>query len=193
MSFHCWSSILEQQQGITLALYASTLMDRLNSGSSGSEESSLGVGDNSFSTSSSSSMSPSGSSSSLDGMSSIDSTFIIEEVIQLTVQMYECMETGIEDNTIQWGKKILIEDLSEDDAVTHFCFRKIHLQEVANQLWPRLQHYLSDHKGAVKVENGKYTLPYETLLLLVLYRFSRPRCVQKDMELFFGICISRMS
>ena len=53
-------------------------------------------------------------------MSSIDSIFIIEEVIQVTVQMYECMETGIEDNTIQWGRKIWVEDLSEDDAVTHF-------------------------------------------------------------------------
>ena len=113
-------------------MYASTLMDRLNSESSGSEESSLGVGDNSFSSSSSysidssyssSSMSSSGNFSSLDGMSSIDSTFIIEEVIQVTVQMYECMETGIEDNTIQWGKRSLIEDLSEVDAVTCFCFR----------------------------------------------------------------------
>ena len=107
MSFHCWSSILEQQQGITLALYASTLMDRLNHESSGSEESSLGVGDNSFSSSSDSSdssMSSSGNCSSLDGMSSIDSNFIIEEVIQVTLQMYECIETGIEDNTIQWRK-----------------------------------------------------------------------------------------
>jgi hypothetical protein len=85
------------------------------------------------------------------------------------------METGIEDNTTQWGKRILIEDLSEDDAVTHFCFRKVHLQEAANQLWPRLLSYLSSHRGAVKVQNGKYTLPYETLLLLVLYWFSRPK------------------
>jgi hypothetical protein len=141
MSFQHWSSILEQQQGIILALYAYTFMDRLNSESSGSEESRLRVGDNSFSSSSnssgsssSSSMSSSGNCSSLAGMSSIDSTFIVEEVIQVTVQMYECMETGIEDNTIQWGKRILIEDLSEDDAVTHLCFRKVHLQELANQL-----------------------------------------------------------
>ena len=49
-------------------------------------------------------MSSSGNSSSLDGMSSIDSNFIIEEVIQVTLQMYECIETGIEDNTIQWRK-----------------------------------------------------------------------------------------
>ena len=126
-------------------------------------------------------------------MSSTHSTFIIEQAIQVTVQMYECMVTGMQDFTIQWGKRILIEDLSEDDAATHFCFRKVHLQEVANQLWPRLQCYLSGHKGAVKVQNGKYTLPYETLLLLVLCRFSRPSCLQEDMESFFGICRARMS
>jgi hypothetical protein len=189
MSFCHWNSILECQQGITLALYSSTLMDRLNSESSGSDEFSLWVGDNSFCSNSSRNMSSSGNSSSLDGMSSIDSTLIIEEVIQVAIQMYERMETGIEDNTIQWGERILIEDFSEDDAVTYFHFRKVHLQEVANQLWQRLQCYLSGHKGAVKVQNGKYTLPYETLL--VLYRFSRPRHLQKDMELLFGIGIAR--
>ena len=77
-------------------------MDRLNSESSGSEESSLGVGDSSFSSSSrdssnmsdmsdisnsSSSKSSSSNSSSLDGKGSIDSTFIIEEIIQVTIQM----------------------------------------------------------------------------------------------------------
>ena len=141
----------------------------------------------------SNSTSSSDSFSSLDGMGSIDSTLVIEEVIQVSVQMYKCMETGMEDNTIQWGEKILIEDLSKDDAVTHFQFRKVHLQEVANQLWPRLQFYLSGHKGSVKVKNGKYSLPYETLLLLVLYRLSRPRHLQKDMESFFGICTDRMA
>ena len=70
----------------------------------------------------------------------------------MSVQMYECMETGIGDNTIQWGKKILIDDLSEDDAVTHFQFRKVHLQEVAKQLKARLPFYLIGHKSALKVE-----------------------------------------
>ena len=50
-------------------------------------------------------MSSSGNSSSVDGMSSIDSTFIIKDVIQVGVQMYECMETVMEDNTIQQGRK----------------------------------------------------------------------------------------
>jgi hypothetical protein len=84
-------------------------MDRLSSERSGREESSLGIGDNSFSSSSSSSdssMSSSGNCSSLDGMSSIHSTFIIEQVIQVTVQMYEYMVTGMQINTIQWGKGV---------------------------------------------------------------------------------------
>jgi hypothetical protein len=72
------------------------------------------------------------------------------------------------------GEKDLKEDLSEDDALAHFLFRKVHLQEVANQLWPRLQCCLSGYKGTVKVEDGKFTLPHEILLLHVLFRFSRP-------------------
>ena len=114
MSFCCLSSILECRQGITLALYASVLMHRLDSESSDSEESSLGVGGSSRSDSSdssnsnssicSNSMSSADNISSLDGMGSIESTLVIEDIIQVSVQMYECMETGMEDNTIQWGK-----------------------------------------------------------------------------------------
>ena len=114
MSFYHWSSILGGWQGITLALYASVLMHRLDSESSDSEESILGAGGSSSDSSNSSnssicsnsnSMSSSDSFSSLEGMGSIDSTLVLEEVIQVSVQMYECMETGMEDNTIQWGKR----------------------------------------------------------------------------------------
>ena len=182
-------------------MYAAVIMHRLDSESSDSKKFSLGAGGSSRSDSSNSNSSSICSNntsssdcfSSLDRMGTIDSTLVIEEVIQVSVQRYKCMETGMEDNSTPWGKKIWIEDLSEDDAGTHFWFRKVHLEEVANQLWPRLQFYLSGHKGAVKVENGKYSLPYETLLLLVLYRLSRPRRLQKDMESYFGIRIARMS
>ena len=44
-------------------------------------------------------------------MSSIDSTLMIEEGIQVAKQM--------ENNAFQLGGKILIDDLSEDDAVSH--------------------------------------------------------------------------
>ena len=123
ISLRHWSSMLDHWQGITSALYASVFMHRLDSESSDSEESSLGAGGSSRSDSSDSSDSSSNSSNSsicsnststsdslcsLDGMGCIHSTLVIEEVIQVSVHMYKCMETGMEDNTIQWGKKILI-------------------------------------------------------------------------------------
>ena len=37
------------------------------------------------------------------------------------------------------------------------------------------------------MNNGTYSLPYETLLLLVLYRLSRPRKIMKEIEGFFGL------
>ena len=115
MSFCCWSSNLERKQGITLALYASILVHRLDSESSENEESSFEAGgsrrsdssDSSYSSNSSyssiwsNSISSSDSFSSLDGMGSVDSTLVTQVVIQVSVQMYECMETGMEDNTIQ--------------------------------------------------------------------------------------------
>ena len=41
MSFHQWSSVLESQHGITLAICASALLDELVSKCSGDEDSSL--------------------------------------------------------------------------------------------------------------------------------------------------------
>ena len=43
------------------------------------------------------------------------------------------------------------------------------------------------------MNNGTYSLPYETLLLLVLYRLSRPRHIRKEMKGFFGIHKSKIS
>ena len=70
----------------------------------------------------------SGSRSKISEVSSIDSTFIIDDLLGIVAQVHDQMETGMEDNTIQWGKRLLIQDLSEDDALTHFSFCKAHLQ-----------------------------------------------------------------
>jgi hypothetical protein len=115
-------------------------------------------------------------------VSSVDSTSIIDDLLGIVAQVHDQMETGMEDSTIQWGKRIFNQDLSEDDALSHFHFHKAHLQEVADKLWPRLQFFLRGHRGSIKVNNGTYTLPYETLLLLVLYRLSRPRYIRKGKE-----------
>ena len=135
----------------------------------------------------------SGTRSEMSNVSSFDSTSIINELLGTVAQVHDQMETGMEDNTIQWGKWSLIQDLSEDDALIHFCFCKAHLHKVADKLWPRLQCFLSGHRGSIKVNNGTYSLPYETLLLLVLYRLSRTRRIRKEMEGFLGLHKSKIS
>ena len=177
MSFHQWSSVLERQQGVSLAICASALLDELISYRSNNKDSSLSEEYQSNSSSGSMMLLVSGSSGTRSEMSnirSIDSTSIIVDLLGIVALVHDQMETGMEDNTIQWGKRLLIQDLSEDDALMHFCFCKAHLQEVADKLWPRLQCFLSGYKSSMKVNNGTYSLPYETLLLLVLYRLSRP-------------------
>jgi hypothetical protein len=134
MLFSQWSSVLEHQQGIHLAICASALLDELVSKSSGDEDSSLSEGNSSNSSSSSSSdstlLSVSGSSgtrSEMSEVSSLDSTSIIENLLGIVAQMHDQMEIGMEENTIQWGKRFIIQDLSEDDALSHCCFCKVHL------------------------------------------------------------------
>ena len=75
----------------------------------------------------------------------------------------------------------------------HSCFCNAHLQKVTDKLWSRLQIFLSQNKGSIKVKNDTYSLPYETLLLLVLYRLSRPRHMRKEREGFFGLHKSKIS
>jgi hypothetical protein len=120
----------------------------------------------------------------------------IEIVLEDVVDLYNDIEGGMEDATIQWkGKRMIVEDLSEDDAIFHFRFRKKHLQEIAGKLWPRLKNSFveaSDKQGIV-FDKGRYCCPYETLLLMVLFRFSRPRRIRKEMEGFFGMRRSKIS
>ena len=175
MSFCQWSSVFERQQGLHLALCASALLDELISESSGGDDdSSLSKGNSSncSRSSSDSTLSPvsgsSGTRSEMSEVSSVDSTSIIDDLLGIVAQVHDQMEAGMEDNTIQWGRRLQIQDLSVEDALSHFCFCKVHLQEVADKLWPRLQCFLRGHRGSIKVKNGTYSLPYETLLLLVL-------------------------
>ena len=196
MSFCCWSSVLEHQQGVSLAICASALLDELVSKSSDNEDSSLDEEYRNKSSSDSSLLSvsnSSGSRSEMSEMSSVDSTSIIHDLLRIVAHAHDQMETGMEDNTIQWGKRLLIQDLSEDDALMHSCFCNAHLQKVTDKLWSRLQIFLSGNKGSIKVKNDTYSLFYETLCLLVLYRLSRPRHMRKEREGFFGLHKSKIS
>ena len=112
MLFHQWSSVLECQQSIHLAICASALLDELVSECSGDEDSSLSEGNSSNSSNSSNSnssssdstlLSVSGSSgtrSEMSEVSCVDSTSIIDNLLGIVAQVHDQMEIGMEDKTI---------------------------------------------------------------------------------------------
>ena len=74
----------------------------------------------------------SGSRSEMLKVSSVDSTSITDDLLRIMAHLHYQMETGMENSTIQWGEILIIQDLSEKDALVPFCFCHAHLQEVAD-------------------------------------------------------------
>jgi len=78
----------------------------------------------------------------------------------------------IEDTRIEFGRRMVIADFNESQCIQHFRFRKGDLIKVAKSLWPRL-----DIRGTYENIHcvNRYRCPFETALLILLYRFARPR------------------
>ena len=85
-----------------------------------------------------------------------------------------------------------MDDLDEASCINDFRFRKEHIQEIADRLWPKLSLFLEGDKIKIKVKH-RYTVPYETGILLVLYRMAKPRCIRPDMEKYFKMRKSHIS
>jgi hypothetical protein len=110
MLFHQWSSILECQQDISIAMCASASLDEHVSESSGNEESSLGQEHCISNSSSNDSIlvlvsGPSGIMYEMSKVSSLGPTSIIVTPIGVVAQVHHQMETGMEVINIQWGKE----------------------------------------------------------------------------------------
>lgn len=96
----------------------------------------------------------------------------------------------VEDKTIVFGRRIVINDLNESQCIMHFRFRKQHLKVISQELWNRLE--LKGNYTNIECHN-RYRCPFETALLILLYRFSRPRRYRPEMEEFFGMRKSHLS
>ena len=83
-------------------------------------------------------------------ISSDDTDKRLEKMIKATTVKYVETFEVMEDTTIHWGKQMLIENLSEEYSLTHFRFKKRHLQELADKLWPRLSVYLDGTKHCIR-------------------------------------------
>jgi nuclease HARBI1 len=86
----------------------------------------------------------------------------------------------------------LINDYNEATCINFFRFQKNDLQELATLLWPRIQTHLNGNYDQIICIN-QYSIPFESGLLILLYRFSQPNRIRPNMEKFFCIQKSKLS
>jgi hypothetical protein len=138
MTFCQWSSVLECQHSICVA-YASTLLDELVSESNGNEKSIL-CKETAMSIAAPEAVMSAlfcwslGMKAEMTGVSTDNSTSKIDELLGNVGQVYDEMEIGMGDNSTPQEERLLVQNLSENDAVMYFCFQKVHRQEVAEKL-----------------------------------------------------------
>jgi hypothetical protein len=125
--------------------------------------------------------------------SSDSSVDTVEFVVGKTHAYGSYIYKRFEDTTIQWDlPPPLIRDMSESECVNEFRFRKEHLQLLSNKLWTLMMPHLEGTHDCIRVEN-RYSLPFETCLMFLLYRLAVPRRIHPDMERFFGVRKSKIS
>jgi hypothetical protein len=113
---------------------------------------------------------------------------VATSIFQQANQVFQTLE----DETIHFGQRKTIADFTESECVSDFRFRKDDLQHVANELWPRLSPFLGEDKNNLVLENH-YHAPYETCLLVYLFKMARPRRLRADCEAKFGMRKSHLS
>jgi hypothetical protein len=125
--------------------------------------------------------------SSCDSDSSQSSVDTVEHVLRQTFDFGNMIYSRFEDPNIDWGlRPSLITDMSDSDCINNLRFRKIHLEIVAQKLWPLMQLHLEGDYDRIHLQN-RYTLPFKMCFMLLLYHLAAPHRIQPDMECFFGI------
>lgn len=198
MSLRYWNTSAERHHARQLVLFTQQLMaeddDSSSSSSLNISNSSLSSMSISISTSSRGSSSLSSSSMSTlssDSSSSDDSTVAL--ALQRTIAFYRRIHAPIVDTTIDFdAPPKIIQDYNDSTCLSYFRFRRNELQLLANLLWPRLQNHINGNRDSILCTNG-YRVPYETGLLILLYRLSHPNRIRPDMERFFNLRKSKIS
>ena len=129
--------------------------------------------------------------------SSGDDTEVDEEVSNLpllltigTICKHADVYQRIEDTTIVFGRRMKIDDYNESQCLLHFSFRKDHLKDICVLLWSRID-LVGTYDNVVC--RHRYKCPFETGILILLYRLSRPRRIRPEMEEFFGMRLTHLS
>ena len=83
-------------------------------------------------------------------------------------------------------------DLSQSDCIENCHMQKEHLSTVCNKLWPIMRHLFEGNIHSIKCEN-RYNTHFETGIIVLLYRMSRPRHLHPDMEQSLRMRKSKLS
>ena len=126
------------------------------------------------------------SSSSSDDEADFLINAAVQQAIHTYVEAYINVHAPIELPGVDWGRRLGVEDLSEAEAVLHFRFRKADLFSLVHQLWGQLAPLLHGTHEKILCKEC-YTVPYETGMLLVMYRMAHTTRVRPEMEVFFGM------
>ena len=210
MSLRRWSTSLERQQLNTSILHLlegqSALVDRMlhssSSSSSSQMDSSIISRNSSIASSSSSSITSSSSSSSSsdddnsEDTSEDDSMEDQEEsLLRLSIDVQtkaSVVFMPFQDHSVHWGRGPVVSDLSQSDCIENCRMQNEHLSTVCDKLWQRMRHLFDGNKSLIQCEN-QYTTHFETGMIVLLYRMSRPRRLRPEMEQSLKIRKSKLS
>ena len=98
----------------------------------------------------------------------------------------------IHDPNIKWGRQLRLHDISNSECIDNCRMRHDNLQQMFGVLWPKMRLHLDGHLESIRCAY-RYTVCYETGLLVLLYRYSRPRRLSPDMEHIFGMWRLKLS
>jgi hypothetical protein len=116
-----------------------------------------------------------------------------DEALRITLLYDAFLNTSRSEATgITFGRRPVIADFDNSTCISCFRFRQDDLQHFSDLLWTRLDGHFNGTKESVEVQN-RYRVPFETGILILLYRLARPHTLHCDMEGFFGMRKSHLS
>ena len=128
-----------------------------------------------------------------DSFDSVDSSSTADVATLFLSAAHASTFSNIEDDTITFGRRPLVEDFNDAQCLHNFRFRKAELFQLVDLLYPRMEAHLSFSSDGQVICNNRYKTPFQTCLLVYLNRLSYPHRLSPEMERLFGMRRSHLS
>ena len=94
-----------------------------------------------------------------------------DKLLNLVITTQQLNQKIVADHHVQWGKFVHIDDLSESECIENCRMRKDYLIILLEKLGPKMQHQWVGTWERITCVN-RYTIPYKTSMIILLYRYS---------------------